>query len=74
MATLEGSRLDIRLPSVSPSLRSRRDIRKAVVGVSPTGEEGEEAAACGDGLGAALASRGAPASGDDSDENDGRDR
>ncbi|XP_025098911.1 popeye domain-containing protein 3-like isoform X2 [Pomacea canaliculata] len=42
----EGSRLDIRLPSVSPGLRTRRDIRKAVVGVpNPSTDEVPDEAA-----------------------------
>ncbi|XP_076466680.1 popeye domain-containing protein 3-like isoform X2 [Babylonia areolata] len=81
VCTVEGSRLDIRLPSVSPNLRARRDIRKAVVGVASPGKEGRE----GEGtpppaaatapirapFPAPLAAPTSPASEDDSDdEND----
>lgn len=45
VSTPAGSRLDIRLPSVSSSIKARQDIRKAVAGVEPEapmdGGEGE---------------------------------
>ncbi|XP_071115086.1 popeye domain-containing protein 3-like [Haliotis cracherodii] len=37
VSTPAGSRLDIRLPSVSSSIKARQDIRKAVAGVEPEG-------------------------------------
>ncbi|KAK7493084.1 hypothetical protein BaRGS_00015605, partial [Batillaria attramentaria] len=69
VATLEGSRLDIRLPSVSPNLRTRHDIRKAVAGATSTpdaGEQGDGAAAAG----TVLVTSESPAVDEDSDDYD----
>ena len=71
---MEGSRLDIRLPSVSPNLRARRDIRKAVVGVGVgmgAPSPGEEVQSSGTSGTALNTSPVCPTSDEDSDENDG---